>query len=587
MQKGGRFRIGPPQEVSFLPYDFVPTALGALRDEWPGDGRVILSMEREYGDAGTGSPYHVVGADDIRGWLGLSGASRPTPSPRDEERAADATAEIAGRQAAGDLLFFGPPSAARGTGRHLRFGSPAIRAAPHHRRAVAVIDLGIAFWNRRFRSPDGDPMFAAMQYLDFDGGSGAEYPDGVLQPSDISTLCGIADAPDGQTRISRHLAARFPGSYFGSRPDQEAFWHGTAIADIAAGTAGDALMFGIELPFASLRDWKGDALGAILPLALRAAVNLAASVPRLPLTIALPFAFTGGPHDGTHPVAAAMARFLANVRRTRDVTLVVPAGNHLQDQCCAELGPATKSVPSPSIAWHLPPDDFSPNCVEICLTSGTPAEIAITTPDGQTEAIRPGEGTIAQLELRGGLIGAVHRPHDHDGCTKIRLALARTGWAEAGAVPAPYGNWTIGVRADRPARLWVLRDDRDTVYDRSRPHRRSYLVDPQYRERGPYGAYVMTDPAAGPMRRSGTASVLSTAPGGRVVQADQRLGPGPAAPSWYSGSPVTGGGFADSFMVDDGREGRGIDALGNGSARRFRFSGTSAACALAARYGQT
>jgi hypothetical protein len=564
--------------VANLPYDFVPTALGALRGEDGPHDRAILSLGQGKADIGDDMPFVVADAADLRAWAGLGDAS--------DSAATATTGALAGRLHRNALtetpLFFGPPCVGAARERLVTFPAPEISAHETTRRALVIVDLAIAFWHPRF-SHGGLPDFRAMQFLDFDGTAGTAYPGGLLGPTDIAALCGIAAGPGGQTQIMRHLASQFPGSFYGSGPDPEDFWHGTAIADLAAGDGQADLLFGIELPFAALRDWKGDAFGAILPLALRAALNLTRAVADLPLTVVLPFGFTAGPHDGSHPVAAAITAILAAARRNRTVDLILPMGNQLQDQCCARLQPATLPTASPSVQWHLPPDDFSPNCLEICLTSGAAPKLTLTAPDGRQAEATPGPGTLSLIRSGDTIIGALHRLPDRAGVAKLRLALARTGWTRADTLPAPAGNWRIAIAADRVADFWVLRDDTDAIQDQSRPHRRSYLVDDRYRMQDMSGAYLMTDPAEGVLRRSGTASVLTTASGARTVAALQRWGTGPGTLAYYSGRAFDGADPALGMLVDDGWEGAGVMALVNGSGRRMRVSGTSAAAGLAAR----
>ena len=117
----------------------------------------------------------------------------------------------------------------------------------------------------------------------------------------------------------------------------------------------------------------------------------------------------------------------------------------------------------------------------------------------------------------------------------------------------------------------------------ARPNRGSYFTDPNYRVRDASGDFVRDDKVASAVRRSGTASVMSTAVGATTVEAVEKLGPDAPRQAFYSGRAIAGGAFDMSVLVDDGYQGRGMNAVGNGTGRVFRVSGTSAATARAAR----
>ena len=139
---------------------------------------------------------------------------------------------------------------------------------------------------------------------------------------------------------------------------------------------------------------------------------------------------------------------------------------------------------------------------------------------------------------------------------------------------------------------WVLRDDRDPVADRSRPRRPPTLWDPSYRRRDQSGARPLTDDPGSAVRRSGTLSVLATAldpalppldPSVIVVQADERMGTGPDVQAGYSGRHYDGSCIPFRALVDDGWLDRGAAAAANGTQRRVRISGTSAAAGIEVR----
>ena len=95
----------------------------------------------------------------------------------------------------------------------------------------------------------------------------------------------------------------------------------------------------------------------------------------------------------------------------------------------------------------------------------------------------------------------------------------------------------------------------------------------------------MADTGPCPVRRSGTASVLSTGAGAWCVEATERWPGGRQRTAWYSGRKADGSQFDQRILVDDGQAGRGTPAVGTGGPALYAVSGTSAAAALAARRG--
>lgn len=448
-------------------------------------------------------------------------------------------------------------------------------------RALVIIDAGIAFWNARFRDAQG-PRFRGMRYLDFDA-PGFGFDTG-LDADEIAALCARADH-EGNRAVVAQLGTTFPASLFGptANPDPDGVWHGTAVADLAAGAAaGEAdnvALFGLELPRAAIADYSGETLSAMLATILPAAIDMTSGFAGVPLTIVMPLGFPAGPQDGTHPAVEAM-RATLQARAGRDIRIVLPAGNHLQDRCRARLDGTGSSV-----FWDLPPDDFSTNQMEIFGPAGRPVRIGLAA---------PGQGQIATAALlqprsfrylrRGGVrIGILMRFDDQGGRSRTRMALWQT--AGSSGTPTPSGRWTVVNEGTDPLDMWLFRDDRDPMADRARPRRPSRFWSAGYILRDALGAPPLGDDPGATVRRTGTLSVLATAavPRVDVVQADRRYGAGAAAKADYSGSRVDGLDLTVSELVDDGWPGCGVPVAANGGQRRVRMSGTSAAAGLRAR----
>ncbi len=581
MEEDQNFRIVPPesdQDVEFLPYNYFPAALAALRGDPLARNRHLFVLPQRDNLQPRALSY-VISAKRLSNPLATSEFISSLEPSIDRERA-------------NQICFLGPETDLEETSqpRIISFDVSEVNVDAPIERVVVVIDNGIAFWNRRFRS-NGTSRFAEIRYLDFERSTpNVPLPVGRLTSADIAALCTLSDSPLGQFEIMKALKTEFPGSFFGSNPspDPDGLWHGTAIADLAApDDGGKTALFAVELPDASVRDWGGTTLQTVLPLALQTALAMTGALSHLPLIIVLPFAFTAGPHTGSHPIALSIAGALNTASAQRSVALVLPAGNHLQDQCCAQLEPNWPEAAAKTLTWHLPPDDFSPNTIEMIVENVALGpirpKITLTLPNGRQASAELLPNKIATLKIGPHTIGQLIRAANLDGKARYRLVIEPTGWLKPNRRPAPFGDWSISIDTNQLATLWVLRDERDMVADMATPRRTSFFTDPEYFENDASGAYILTDPQTGPLRRSGTASVLTTAVGPTTVQAEERFGSEPTHQAWYSGRAQNGGNFDISILVDDGYKSRGLIAIGNGTDREFRISGTSAAAARAVR----
>jgi hypothetical protein len=457
------------------------------------------------------------------------------------------------------------------------------------RMVAVIVDAGIAFWDSAFRSGAGS-RFREIVYLDFDAQGGNNQPGKRLDQTSIADLCKRADA-EGPRSVVKHLGQLFPNSAFGpgGAAHADRGWHGTGVADLVAGglkeDQDDVALFGVELSMSVLRDHDGDALLAVLSVVVEMILAATDSLDHLPLVIVLPFGFVSGPQDETHPAIAAVSQRLANAGRKVD--LVVPVGNHLQDRCVACFDPPSPEVPDParSVLWRLPPDDFSPNALEIVLHGGGKHRtLGIAPPGRELTEIDLQVGDFVSVMRGGHRIGWLYRRPDAAASARVRLDLAGTAWRSPGAPPTPAGDWRITETSGSVVDLYALRDDRDPVDDEAFPRRGAHFADHRYRETDGTGAPLRADAGAGPVRRAGTASMLTTVSGVIAVQADERLGGGPRQQAWYSGNRASSVPWTWSKLVDDGWPSRGVACAANGTAQRVRMSGTSAAAALHARW---
>ncbi len=561
-----------------LPYNLIPAAFPAWASLPGATNRVLFVLPELAGPAPrAAAEYHVISAETL--------AMPETVEKFLALRELDAVV--------GDRLFLGPPTDLKEDSPPLvlRYDPVELITNAGIDRVAVIIDIGIAFWDARFRTRNA-PRFRGIRFLDFDAAGVNPLAPDTLNQNDINRLCAMAtDDPDGQNQIITELGTTFPGSFYNRRAGgwRAAQWHGTAMADLMAGLPPDApnttALFGIELPMAALRDADGDSLATILPLAIESALAMTQGLNTLPLTIVLPWGFSAGPQDGSHPVAVAIQSVLAT-QSWRQINLVVPAGNQLQDRCCAHLTPNASMAPEDDAVWHVPADDFSQNAVEFCVVA--PASVA-----RQTVRIMPPYGPPAVVALKafqamiirraGKIIGILLRFADTSAGPRLRLVLAPTGWRDGATAVTPAGNWTLSCAPADHAALWVLRDDRDRLLDGPLPRRASYFMDPAYVLRDRIGNIPLGDDPGAVVVRSGTVSALTTAAGVVPVQANERLPDQAPRQAFYSGRNADGAAIPAQVMVDDGRPGSGVMAAADGTAVKMRVSGTSAAAALHAR----
>lgn len=580
---GKTLEFQPVRAAVKLPENYMPAGLSALRGEAEASTRLLLQV-RSWEDEIDFSTVTAAEIGDLAHW----------ESPSAEPAAPEA------------MFYLGQPVRTPARRRPSKLASrPATLpvGGGNGRSAVVIIDHGIAFWNDRFRlgtGPAAPTRFQEVQFMSFDDPGADDYQITTLTKAQLDGFCAQADAPSGERQVRQALKTLVPDSFFGSGADPQGLWHGTAIADLAAGaapdTADDRMLFGLELPTAALRDWGGDTLQTLLMTALSAALKmveplLAPGSGCKSVVFVLAFGFPAGPQDGSHPAAGLIRSFLSSLRARvgaggPDLQLVLPAGNHLQDQCHARLPALTPGATRPSVTWRVAPDDHSPNTLEICVQTANAPEMELVAPDGTVARATLAPGGFARLMRGGVVIGGLQRLQDRAGWAKLRLSLARTAWRAQGPAPAPFGDWTIRIAADAEAELWALRDDRDVVADAATPHRPSILVDPGYRMTDATGAPVLDDRKAGVVRREGTASVLTTSghSEARSVAADVANPMGGKISARYSSLPRTAAtAFAARVQIGDDQFHEGVICAANGSAQEVRILGTSAAAALHAR----
>lgn len=381
------------------------------------------------------------------------------------------------------------------------FAHALLTTATNHSRVAAIWMMDAPARDRRDDIPFGQelrgPMIDALRRL---GDEDAPY-----------RACGLLD-PGGDMALARG------GS------------HGAAVAAIAAGHApGDAAglahpVIAVSLPRFVLADTSGSLGGLFIQAAVIFVIARARMLAqemsgragrqvRPPVVVNLSLGVTAGAQDGSAPIAQLHDAIAGSVRGDLGpVHFVLPAGNARQQRLNGQL------TAGKQIHWQIPPDDPTPNAMEIWAPPGLQIpRLTLLTPDGQGAPVpldAPGMARLADdagrelaravLQQRRGIGGQI--------CHCLTLIVAPTLPVGMGDRCAPPGAWTLALAADSasPCRLAILRDDR--LPGTGGRGRQSSLVDEAYVTRDDQGRWPGPDPVppVSSIRRNGTANSYAT-----------------------------------------------------------------------------
>lgn len=446
---------------------------------------------------------------------------------------------------------------------------------------IGLIDFGIAFWN-----PKLSKRIIEMGYLSFDASKVqrplVEFIE-KTNPGQLATYNGMSEKS-----LLDALSANYPQSAHGQglfKP--RGLNHGTAMADLALRTSSEErAMIGIELPANLVLDTTGDALSLAIGFALNALITRAQEIAqdrekKLKLRIVFAFGFMGGPDDGSHPMVQEIENTLKALEDS--VELMIPMGNHRQDQLFAAFGVLKARAKSPHVTWFLEPDDHSENAVDICYHADDPPILSLTTPTCDAISIPLTPGTLHWIMQNGNIIGAVTHNQTSTGMTRARLCLLRTASIKD---PAPFGAWQLQIEAQESdvenLKFHVLRDDGPLDLGTRSRTRQSRLRDTNYQKFDDTGDFLMGDTSGSSVQRLGSASIIAQVRSSNAtkVAATENRGQ-KTKTAFYSGDFRKNGPPSQRVIVDPKGPLSGQWALGNGTPREFKVTGTSVAAALA------
>lgn len=455
---------------------------------------------------------------------------------------------------------------------------------------MAVIDHGIAFAHQGLRRRL-DYCWSQSAPAD---GSGA-----VLFGREF-TRDGIAAlrATHGDEEAVYRATGLLGGPNLPPMPLARAHSHGAHVLATAAGEDPNLRIVAVDLPATSLWDTSGFGTDMFLLAGLHyifdCADRIAAAHGRgaVPVVVNISMGWSGGPHDGSSAIEAALEE-LIRLRRDRAATaLVLPSGNMFQDRLSAliedrHFAPAPDGMAKASLRWFTPPHDMTSTFAEMWLAPGQDPSgtvFGLTTPLGEETTIGPQAGH-RDVVSKGKVVGQISLDRYRGSRWRVTICLAPT---EPKALPddahaaAPAGEWLVAVRrnADLTGAI-SLRVQRDAPHEQGKTGgRQSWLLDPDYDPYDAEGALAQLDDPAPMLRRfdglNGLATLgVSLNVGGHVASL------GTAARYSSAGTPARG--VDVSAPTDRSPARTGIVSCGTRTGSFVALQGTSSAAPQVAR----
>lgn len=402
----------------------------------------------------------------------------------------------------------------------------------------------------------------------------------------------------------------------GAHPVMGRASHGAHVFSLGAGvrdgddhnTLDRVRLIGVELPSALTMDTVGFGKDAYVLAAFHYIFDRADRIAKaygvqpLPLVINFSFGFTGGPHDGTDRLEAAI-RALIEVRNKvygEGMTqLVMPAGNHFQARLHGVVTSASGDENGNfTIPWRIQPDDQTSNYLEIWYPAGLsdqPGAPLLKGPAGRPIELTSGRVSIGQVQPStwgivhdGAVVGQVTIDKFRGHRWRVMAILCPTDSAGADWRACPAGLWKITIKAiDAGEGEITCRIQRDQTARGTRHGRQSYFEHARDKYLGPDDQPLATDEGAVFVRRFGSLNGLATQPLCKVVAGYRDFAAaGNKLPASYSsaGTGKLGAAFVDLAAASDTSPARpGIRCAGSRAGVTGRLRGTSAAAPQAAR----
>lgn len=476
------------------------------------------------------------------------------------------------------------------------------------RNVVGVIDHGCAFLNAAFRCAwkgkgEGDEHLRTRIAAVWDQGQRAHGPwrvppgfgyGGEVDASVINGLIGKVEA--GATEEALYRECGYLVGDDGCLPE---FAHGTHVLDIAGGLslpeamassakpsvpdrADSADLIFVDVPQASLEDTTGAANGAFMLDAVRYILDRAGDGANVVINISLG-AFAG-PHDGSSLFERALDDVIRECSKRLKLKVTIAGGNSANEKWhaagkLAGAGSADASKTTATLDWRLLPGDTTDSYVELWFTP-QPEEVLVhvTSPDRNA-----GEVTVGKADGVDPEIGEAMAFGDPPASPKAMLMsfkgrAERSGNASAmlavRADPAPTGFWRIQLINTGALAVsfdaWIQRDE------------------PRSGARVPLQSYFESADGAAEIDGIGALNSIATGKKTSVVGAARLDNDQPSAYSSRGTLKKAGRRKVRDVNVfasaDESASAFGLYTTGVLSDTVIRFSGTSAAAPVVARY---
>lgn len=291
-----------------------------------------------------------------------------------------------------------------------------------------------------------------------------------------------------------------------------------------------------------------------------------------PTVVNISYGVHTGPHDGTSLLEQALREALDENDHLR---LALPAGNAHRAGCHALRTLGAKASTALQL-WVLP-DNRGETHVEVWVPGGKSTRVSVQPPAGAARIdVEEGQAKVegnalgtAQAVVRFSAVYPDAVAHGLNG-TMTLVSIGPTRHACHAAAPAPSGLWQIGIENltddSIDVNAWIARDDAPP--DRDWGSRQAWFPDEEATREGTLNGIATFDhdrlKVVGAMRVDGTLAGYSAA--NRAGATGPRDAPHAVAPAdWSLAVP-------------------GLRTMGFAPGARTRINGTSAACAVYARY---
>jgi hypothetical protein len=375
-----------------------------------------------------------------------------------------------------------------------------------------------------------------------------------------------------------------------------------SAANLPAADAAQVRIIAVDLPSTSIWDTSGFGTDMFLLAGLHYIFDRASKIaaahnrPEVPVIINISMGWSGGPHDGSSVIEAAIAELITARRAVAATALTLPTGNMYQDRLVARIEDAHFTLApdgkaQASLRWFAQANDMTSTFAELWLAPGaTPSShtFTLTAPNGEVTTIGPQPGHT-DVTVGDKIVGQITLDQYRKTRWRVTICLAPSEPKAAAPVPhdaAPAGEWRITVR--RNANLHgaiTVRVQRDVDHEQGHTGgRQSWLVDPAYDQYATDGALAhVDDPTSGAMlhRMDGLNGLATSAVSLNIAGHIDSLR---QAARYSSAGPLaTGRGVDASAPTDRSPAHTGIISTGTRTGSFVALQGTSSASPQIAR----